>query len=128
MPQILKSGLLLTLGALLGIAAMTAKHEITGGTGERHAMNDEMLNCPKGSTARWERWGGPVKQGWAHYCQMNHGTYHVWIDNKLYIEGQFHFGEKAGEWLIRNGADDTVLKQQYEPSKPAPTPGNDGSE
>jgi|GEM_PF-6135719 len=127
MPKILKSGLLLLIGAALGIGAMTAKQKIIGEKAERLARNNEMLSCPEGSAARWERWGGPVKQGWAHYCQMNHGPYHVWIDNQLYIEGQFHLGEKVGEWLFRN--DDKVLKQQYEPSKkPASTPANGGSE
>lgn len=117
MQKILKSGLLLIVGALLGIAAATARYEMSGGKGKQHAVNDEMLNCPKGSAARWEPWGGPVKQGWVHYCQMNHGPYRVWMDNQLYIEGEFHLGEKSGEWSIRTGKDGTVLKQQYGPSK-----------
>jgi len=124
MPKILKSGLLLFIGALLGIAAMAAKYEVAGGKVERLAQNDEMLDCPTGSAARWERWGGPVKQGWAHYCQMNHGPYRVWIDNQLYIDGQFHLGEKAGEWSIRSGEDGKVLKQRYETSPPPATVGN----
>jgi antitoxin component YwqK of YwqJK toxin-antitoxin module len=71
-------------------------------------MLKENLNCPNGSLGEYNVWGGVDSPGWVHNCKMNHGSYHVWKNDILVIEGQFNFGKKDGVWTYRD--DNGVVK------------------
>ena len=79
-------------------------------------MLSENLDCPAGSIAEFNRWGGVDESSWSHSCVMRHGKYHVWRNGRLAIEGRYEFGKKVGTWIVRNedGSIDKTINYEQE--------------
>lgn len=90
---------------------------IQADSGQSEAMLQEDLQCPGKSNGEFARWGGMDRPGWAHSCKMSHGKYHVWQGEILTIEGQFSFGKRVGEWIIRDNIGAVTKIVTYEDGK-----------
>ena len=100
--------LLLPLLATLNIIGCSKSN-----SAQPEAMLKENLQCPDNTNGEIRRWGGIDENGWAHSCTMNHGKYHVWRDDLLAIEGQFNYGKKEGEWILRDKNGDIIKVVTY---------------
>ncbi len=69
------------------------------------AMLEENLECPDGSIAQIERWGGVGENGWSYSCKKRHGKFTVWLGESKVIEGFFVEGKEHGTWTYwdKNG-------------------------
>lgn len=87
---------------LLGLLVMLS-YGCSADTGQQpEGILSENLNCPTGSVAEFNRWGGMDENSWSHSCVMRHGKYHVWRNGYLAIEGEYEFGKKVGNWILRD--------------------------
>lgn len=80
-------------------------------------MLDEKLDCPEGSYAEIERWGGVGENRWLQSCKMKHGTFIGWYNEAKLVEGGYRNGKKEGVWRVWSDDGQLIKEITYRGNK-----------